>query len=242
MGLFFGHLFDDSLIVAHNASFDISVLRHSLHAVGVKVPQFKYLCSLKLSRQLWPGLASHSLDFLSVTHSFSLDHHHAGSDSLAAAQLVLLGGKQKEIYCPFELASSCGVSYGEVFSNDNWIPASGPSNRRSSTTFELQLPEGFDASKHEFFGKQIAFTGAMTAFTRNEAMKVVEQLGGSPKTSVTKKTDYLVVGVLDVRSLAEGKSDSEKLRQAKLLREQGEKVKIITDADFMEMISTIREE
>ena len=235
------HLIEEELIVAHNASFDMSVLRHSLHAVGVSVPRFSYLCSLKLSRQLWPELASHSLGFLSVTHSIPLDHHNAGSDALAAAQLVLLGGKEKGISCPIELATSCGVFVGEVFSNDCWTPVSGPSNRRSETTFELQLPEGFDVSTHEFFGKQIAFTGAMTTFTRNEAMKVVEQLGGSPKTSVTKKTDYLVVGVMDVRSLAEGKSDSEKLRQAKSLREQGSKVKIITDSDFMQMISTIQE-
>lgn len=233
-------LIEDQLVVAHNASFDMSVLRHSLHAVGVTVPRFRYLCSLKLSRQLWPELASHSLGFLSITHAIPLDHHNAGSDALAAAQLVLLGGREKGKSCPLELASCCGVTVGEVFSNDDWTPVSGPSNRRSETTFELQLPDGFDISTHEFFGKQIAFTGAMTTFTRNEAMKVVEQLGGSPKSSVTKGTDYLVVGVLDVRSLAEGTSDSEKLRQAKSLREKGGKVKVITDSDFMEIISTFR--
>ena len=235
-------LIEGCLVVAHNASFDMSVLRHSLHAVGVTVPRFRYLCSLKLSRQLWPELASHSLGFLSITHAIPLDHHNAGSDALAAAQLVLLGGMEKRTTCPLELASCCGVTVGEVFSNDDWTPVSGPSNRRSSATFELQLPDCFDISTHEFFGKQIAFTGAMTTFTRNEAMNVVEQLGGSPKSSVTKATDYLVVGVLDVRSLAEGTSDSQKLRQAKSHREKGGKVKIVTDSDFMELISTFKED
>ena len=238
----FSSLIEDNLVVAHNASFDMSVLRHSLHAVGLSVPRFSYLCSLRLSRQLWPELASHSLGFLSVTHSIPLEHHNAGSDSFAAARLVLLGAKEKGITCPRELATSCGVTVGEVFSNDSWTPVSGPSNRRSATTFELQLPDGYDVSTHEFFGKQIAFTGAMTTFTRNEAMKVVEQLGGAPKTSVTKATDYLVVGVLDVRVLAEGTSESSKLKDAKALREKGGKVKIVTDSDFMEMISTVKQD
>lgn len=109
-------LIKNQLIVAHNASFDMSVLRHSLHAVGVTVPRFRYLCSLKLSRQLWPELASHSLGFLSTTHAIPLDHHNAGSDAHAAAQLVLLGGREKGKSCPLELASCCGVTVGEVFS------------------------------------------------------------------------------------------------------------------------------
>ncbi len=234
-------IIENNLLIAHNASFDMSVLRHSLHAVGISVPRFSYLCSLKISRQLWPELASHSLGFLSVSLSIPLDHHNAGSDSLAAAQLVLIGGKEKGITCPRLLANYCGVTVGEVFSNENWTPVSGPSNHRSEKTFEFQLPDGYDVATHEFYGKQIAFTGAMTALTRNEAMKVIEQLGGVPKTSVTKGTDYLVVGVQDVRRLAEGTSDSSKMKEAKALREKGCKVTIITDADFMERISTFSE-
>ena len=235
-------LIEDGLVVAHNASFDMSVLRHSLHAVGLFVPRLSYLCSCILSRQLWPNLASHSLGFLSVAHSIPLDHHHAGSDSLAAAQLVLLGGKEKGVACLRELARCCHVSVGEVYSNDSWTPVSGPSSRRSKTTFELQLPDGYEVSTHEFFGKQVMFTGTMIALTRDEAKQVVKQLGGDTKSSVTKNTDYLVVGELDVRRLAEGASESEKLRDATSLREKGGKVKIITDSDFMEMISTFEED
>lgn len=237
----FSSLIEGNLVVAHNASFDVSVLRHSLDAVGLSVPRFSYLCSLKLSRQLWPELASHSLGFLSVTHSIPLEHHNAGSDSFAAAQLVLLGAKKKGITCPRDLAENCGVTVGEVFSNDSWTPVSAPSYR-SAKTFELQLPSAYDVSTHEFFGKLVAFTGTMTTLTRNDAMKVVEQLGGIPKTSVSKGTDYLVVGVLDVRSLAEGTSESAKLKDAKALREKGGNVKIITDSDFMEMISTVKQD
>jgi len=231
-------LIEGNLVVAHNASFDISVLRHSLHAAGLSVPRFSYLCSLALSRTLWPEMASHSLGFLAVTHAIPLDHHNAGSDSFAAAQLVLMGGRQRERSCARELAACCGLSVGEVFSNDCWTPASRSSGRRSEKTFELQLPDKYDISTHEFYVKQIAFTGAMTTLTRNDAMKVVELLGGLPKNSVTKGTDYLVVGVPDVRSLAEGTSESSKLKGAKTLREKGGKVKIITDSDFMELIST----
>ena len=156
--------------------------------------------------------------------------------------MVLLGAKEKGINCPRELATSCGLTVGEVVSNDNWTPVSGPSIRGSKKTFELQLPDGFDASTHEFFGKRIIFTGTMATFTQPECEKMVTQLGGITKGSVTKKTDYVVTGAIDLKKLAKGESEYKKMRDAKDLREKGAKVKIITDSDFMEMISTVKQD
>jgi len=43
-------------------------------------------------------------------------------------------------------------------------------------------------------GKVFVFTGALRSFARDEAKRLVEELGGRVSTSVTKKTDYNVVG------------------------------------------------
>ena len=43
-------------------------------------------------------------------------------------------------------------------------------------------------------GKVFVFTGALKNFTRNEAKEIVEKLGGKVSNSVSKKTDYIVVG------------------------------------------------
>ena len=45
-----------------------------------------------------------------------------------------------------------------------------------------------------FTGKTFVFTGTLTQFTRDEAKEMVEKLGGKASSSVSKKTDYVVVG------------------------------------------------
>ena len=43
-------------------------------------------------------------------------------------------------------------------------------------------------------GKTFVFTGALKSFSRNKAKEIVEQLGGTTTSSVSKKVDYVVVG------------------------------------------------
>lgn len=43
-------------------------------------------------------------------------------------------------------------------------------------------------------GKTFVFTGALESLTREEAKRIVEELGGRVSSSVTKKTDYVVSG------------------------------------------------
>ncbi len=46
----------------------------------------------------------------------------------------------------------------------------------------------------ELAGKKFVFTGTLTKFKRDDAARIVESQGGSVTSSVTKKTDYVVVG------------------------------------------------
>lgn len=45
-----------------------------------------------------------------------------------------------------------------------------------------------------FFGKKIVLTGSLSSFTRDEAKKIIEDLGGNVTSSVSKKTDFVLVG------------------------------------------------
>jgi DNA ligase (NAD+) len=49
-------------------------------------------------------------------------------------------------------------------------------------------------SVQPFAGLKFVFTGAMSRFSRSEAQKLVESLGGRATGSVSKSTDYVVVG------------------------------------------------
>ena len=45
-----------------------------------------------------------------------------------------------------------------------------------------------------FFGKTIVATGKLENYTRDEIQAKIVSLGATPASSVTKKTDYVIVG------------------------------------------------
>jgi DNA ligase (NAD+) len=50
------------------------------------------------------------------------------------------------------------------------------------------------SESRELEGKQFVLTGRLTRFTRDEARQMIEQRGGRVTASVTKKTDFVIVG------------------------------------------------
>jgi DNA polymerase-3 subunit epsilon len=75
-------------ITAHNASFDRGVLCACCEAYGHSPPPVRYLCTMRLARKMWDIRPTKLSD---VCHQFSipLQHHHAESDALACAKIVL---------------------------------------------------------------------------------------------------------------------------------------------------------
>ena len=82
-------LFSSGLLVAHNAVFDMNVLKKCLRAYEIDwKPYVRYLCTVQMGRKLLPG-RSHKLNDLCSYYGISLQHHHAGSDSAACAEILL---------------------------------------------------------------------------------------------------------------------------------------------------------
>ena len=82
-------LFASGILVAHNAPFDMSVLKKCLREDGItwkaSVP---YCCTVQIGRHILPGM-SHKLDSMCDYYGISLDHHKADSDSRAAADILI---------------------------------------------------------------------------------------------------------------------------------------------------------
>ena len=75
-------------LLAHNAGFDRRVLHTSCQALELVQPQLPFLCTLKGARRSLP-LASRALDSVCGYFGIPLDHHHAGSDARACAEIYL---------------------------------------------------------------------------------------------------------------------------------------------------------
>jgi DNA polymerase-3 subunit epsilon len=95
-------LHEVDFIAAHNASFDKSVLHACCAMSGVKPPEVKFLCTVKLARRLW-DIRPTKLPDVCRRLGISLKHHDAKSDALACAKIVLEGmsiGLPKDAFLP----------------------------------------------------------------------------------------------------------------------------------------------
>jgi len=91
-------LFTDGLpLIAHNASFDMTVLKASAAAVNFDLPNLSYGCSLKMSRKTY-NLESYRLNAVAyaIGHK-EFQHHDALADSDACARIVMHMAKRHEV-------------------------------------------------------------------------------------------------------------------------------------------------
>ncbi len=86
----FVELLEGTVFVAHDIRFDQPFLRWELMKRGHAFPCRLGLCTLVLSRSLWPELPSHSLAELASSLGLNHDNpHRAGDDAEAAAGVLL---------------------------------------------------------------------------------------------------------------------------------------------------------
>ncbi|MEW6679897.1 MAG: NAD-dependent DNA ligase LigA [bacterium] len=84
--------------------------------------------------------------------------------------------------------------------------------------YGLNLEKG-EKERLALTGKEFVITGAISGITRNELKRIIEELGGMVKESVSKKTSYLIVG----------EKPGSKLHQAKRLN-----IPIISAGEFLQ--------
>jgi DNA polymerase-3 subunit epsilon len=109
----------DAIFVAHHVNFDYSFIKHHLESCGLDLDTNK-LCTVRLSRKLFPGLSGYSLGKLCRELEIPIQNRHrAGGDADATVILFdkilrkdnqgavhqMLHGKSREQYLPPNLPS-----------------------------------------------------------------------------------------------------------------------------------------
>ncbi|MBR0062531.1 MAG: 3'-5' exonuclease [Oscillospiraceae bacterium] len=82
-------IMDSGVLIAHNAPFDMSVLAKCLRAYDIEWKSCApYACTCQMGRRLLHNLPNHRLNTISDYLGIELDHHNAGSDSRACAEIL----------------------------------------------------------------------------------------------------------------------------------------------------------
>ena len=102
-------------VAAHNASFDMSVLRYELDRADRRYPELEYYCTVVLSRAAWPHLYDHKLPTVARHCGIEFRHHDAAEDARACAQILLRLGVEAGAERPEAVAEQHGVMPGRLF-------------------------------------------------------------------------------------------------------------------------------
>jgi DNA polymerase-3 subunit epsilon len=80
---------DGDHLVAHNASFDLGVIKAATIASGLVVPDLRYVCSLQVARRTY-HLDSYRLPVAAMAAGFEdFRHHDALADAEACAAIIV---------------------------------------------------------------------------------------------------------------------------------------------------------
>lgn len=77
------------LVLAHNQSFDVAVLKAAAALYDLDLPAFDVACTVEMARVLWPGRGGHKLSDVAGYLGVSFRHHHAHDDAIMAARVAL---------------------------------------------------------------------------------------------------------------------------------------------------------
>lgn len=228
---------DDTQLVAHNASFDFSALRYVLGAYQIEFPSLDYYCSMLISKKLYSGLINYQLPTVCKHLKINnLLHHDAESDAVACANIMIEVCKENNVASLDELSKKMKLTAGKIYPNSySSFSCSEGKTSISKQIIEILPETGKHDEGHLFYQKRVVFTGALSKLSRNDAKQIVVNIGGIiTPTTLSNKTNYLVVGTYDFNKYGEGHK-STKLKKAEELIAKGKDLEIISEIDFFRM-------
>ncbi len=233
------NLIDGKFILAHYASFDISVLRSTLDLYHLPYPNIDFSCTYLLTKKVYPEIGVYRLDYLS--RQFQLgghNHHRAAVDSLKAARLALNLLNKTGSEGIRSLLDHTSISHGSL-SPQTYKPSSSV-----RTYLSKNQKYGLDAltsdpEKHNpdsiFYQKEIVFTGGLDSMARKDALQLVADLGGFPSDTLKTSTNFLVCGRGNIETITP-ENMTGKFKKAVGFAAKGFDIEIIDEEAFLQNI------
>lgn len=205
--------FDDRIIVCHT-HFDRVAIKKAFDKNGLRHSKGKWLDSARVARRTWKQFAfkGYGLGNICEYLNYEFKHHDALEDAKACAHILIKAIDESGIPLekwPVRVNNPIGLLGGSVKRDGN--------------------PDGI------LYGEIMVFTGELE-MSRREAADLASKVGCQVGAGVTKKTTLLVVGDQDITKLA-GNSKSSKHRKAEDLISKGQRIRIIRESDFRELVN-----
>ena len=259
----FGDLFPEigafiggDVLAAHNAAFDLGVIRSGLEVSGLAGPAYDYVCTVMLSRRCY-SLVSNSLPYAAEEAGVPLlNHHDAAEDARACAGILIDiaarngAGSIAELYLSLGLKVSRQAAFdpqrdalSKATQSALAALAGGPGGRAAARSYLPGWPEeGANpapnpdaAPDHPLFGQTVVFTGEL-AIPRPEAKIRSAEFGARPESRVTSRTTVLVVGDGFVAGDLRSGRLTGKARRVLELHERGQRIEVLSEGEFLQML------
>lgn len=224
-------------VVAHNAHFDMSVLNQSL---PLQIPNFLYVDTMVLARPYVSG----SRSLASCCDAFSIDltnHHDAASDSEACARVAIECMRKSGCLTFWEYLAKQPDTASHFY--HDLIPqtklSKAPPHRRfphAVKPSDVYVTVDSIPQDSPLCGKNIVFTGELTTMSRTHAMQSAVNRGATVKSSVSRKTDFLVVGVQDKNLVGDDGMSTKEEYAYKLNSEGKASIKFLTEQEYLALL------
>ncbi len=208
----------NDVLVGHNVNFDINFIYDNLFELTDTQFQNDFIDTMRLSRSLFKDFKNHKLITLAKNFAIADTISHRGESDC-------------------EVTALC-YQYIKKYCNEHNIIISKLVNHKATVKSKDVLAQSseFDTS-HSLFGKTLVFTGILEKMVRKDAMQLVVDLGGINGDTVTKNTNYLVLGNNDYcKQIKDGKSSKQKKAEELILK--GQDLQIISENTFYDIIET----
>lgn len=220
-------------IVAHNANFDMSVLKQSASTSSL---EFFYVDTMDISSLLLGGRygLKKCADMLSIELG---NHHDAACDALVCASFVIRALQHANCSSLWEyIAKERDINlrrFSELAPTEKFHE-----NKKKHRRFNSVRPcdlcvttSNIDTSG-SLYNANIVFTGELS-IDRPTAMQIALNAGAVIKTSVSKKTNFLVVGKQDKSLVGEDGISTKEENAYKLNASGTANIRIIDEAEFI---------
>ena len=105
---------ESDVLVAHNAGFDMGVMKSACVATGLDVPIYSYMCSLQIARKTY-HLDSYRLPVAAMAAGFEdFAHHDALADAEACAAIIVHAAKRHDADDLEQLSALTSARIGRI--------------------------------------------------------------------------------------------------------------------------------